>query len=133
LLLALAGAGGTLARYALQKPFEDWAMRVTGLAFPWGTLPINAAGCFLFGLVWALSEPMHEKVLIGGEARLILLTGFLGAFTTFSTFGFETARLVQEGRYVAAVANVLLQCGVGVVLAIAGIGLGRAVMGRVLG
>ncbi|NBC10555.1 MAG: chromosome condensation protein CrcB, partial [Planctomycetes bacterium] len=56
LMLALAGAGGTLARYALQKPFEDWAMRVTGWAFPWGTLPINAAGCFAFGLVWALSE-----------------------------------------------------------------------------
>lgn len=133
IMLAVAGAAGTLARYLLQKPFEDWAIRVTGLGFPWGTLPINAAGCFLFGLVWALSEPIGDKTIISGEMRLIVLTGFLGAFTTFSTFGFETGRLIQEHRPIAAAGNVLAQCGVGIVLALAGIALGRLLAARVLG
>ena len=129
LLLAMAGAAGTLARYMIQAPFQAWAGRITNLAFPWGTLPVNAIGCFLFGLIWSLSHPLAERQMIGLEARLIILTGFMGAFTTFSTFGFETGELLLEGRYGAATLNIAVQNIVGITLALLGIGLGRLVVG----
>ncbi len=134
LSLALAGAAGTLARYAIQYPFQHWTEKATGWSFPWGTLPVNALGCFLFGFVWALADAnVNDKAVISGEARLIILVGFLGAFTTFSTFGFETGELLRAHRYAAATLNVILQNGVGIALAIAGIKLGGLLATRLLG
>ena len=78
LWIALAGALGTLARYGLGGAVQT----VLGQNFPWGTLVVNAIGCLLFGLVWTLAE---ERLLISGHLRFIVLVGFMGAFTTFST------------------------------------------------
>lgn len=99
LLIALAGALGTLCRYWI----SGWVSRQGEGSFPWGTLAVNVLGCFLFGLIWSLAE---ERFLISGQTRFIMLTGFMGALTTFSTFGFETQALLQDGQWTRALGNV---------------------------
>jgi CrcB protein len=115
-LLALAGAGGTLCRYGLSGIVQAWA----GARFPWGTLVVNLLGCFLFALVWGLAE---ERLVISGQTRFILLTGFMGAFTTFSTFAFETGEFLRDSQWVLAACNVAASN----VLGVAGIFLGFAI------
>ena len=74
-----------------------------GPRFPLGTLIVNVAGSFVMGWLFALfAERMH----VAPEVRLIVMTGFLGAFTTFSTFSVETLALLQAGRWLAGAANV---------------------------
>jgi len=82
------------------------------------------AGCFLFGLLWAVLE---DKVQVGGEMRAVLFTGFLGAFTTFSTFIFETRQLLVESQYVLAVVNVGVQNTLGLGSLILGFAIGRLI------
>ncbi|MGQ0792955.1 MAG: fluoride efflux transporter CrcB [Deltaproteobacteria bacterium] len=85
--IMLGGAAGTLARYFVSgfvgKSLEG--------AFPWGTLAVNLAGCLLIGILWELFE---SKAIAPG-ARVFIFTGFLGGFTTFSTFGLEAASLMR--------------------------------------
>jgi len=116
--LAGAGALGTLARYGVGGVVQ----RAFGGAFPWGTLVVNALGCLLFGLVWALAE---ERLVISGETRLILLVGFMGAFTTFSTFAFETSAMLRDAEWSFALANVLSENVLGIACFFAGLALGR--------
>jgi CrcB protein len=116
--LALAGAMGTLARYGL----GGLVQRVCGESFPWGTLAVNALGCFLFGFVWSLAE---ERLVISGETRFIFLTGFVGAFTTFSTFAFETSEQLRGAEWLFACGNVTGQTVLGLVLVFVGIAIGR--------
>lgn len=106
-LVAAAGALGTLARYVLSVGIQ----RAAGDDFPWGTLLVNVIGCFLFGLVWSLA---NERLVINREAQVVLLGGFMGAFTTFSTFIFDTHGFLQDDRWLLATGNVLLQTGVGI-------------------
>lgn len=87
------------------------------MRFPWGTLVVNGLGCFLFGIVWALAE---ERLVISGETRLILLTGFMGAFTTFSTFAFETGAFVRDSEWLLAVTNLIGQNVLGLALVFLG-------------
>jgi fluoride exporter len=120
LCLALAGALGTLARYG----FSGLVQRSFGASFPWGTLAVNVLGCFLAGAVWALAE---NRVSISGEARTIVLVGFMGAFTTFSAFILETGEIVREAQWAWAAGNVLLQNGLGIGVFFLGMALGRLV------
>ncbi len=92
--LALGGVLGTLARYSLGGWVHTWA----GVAFPWGTLAINLLGSFLLGLAIRGAELSS----FSPELRSMLTVGFCGAFTTFSTFTFETISLMQEGAWVRA-------------------------------
>jgi CrcB protein len=119
-LLAIAGAVGTLARYWL----GGLVQRIAGESFPWGTLVVNVLGCLLFGLVWPLAE---ERMLISGQTRIVILVGFMGAFTTFSTFAFETEQMLSDVEWVRGLGNIALQN----VLGIAAVGLGF-VIGRIL-
>ena len=121
LLLAAAGAIGTIARFLLAEVVNHYA----GKTFPWGTLVVNVLGCFLFGLVASLAD---ERQLISDQTRLIVLTGFMGAFTTFSTFAFETTQLARGQHWLLAGGNLLAEN----LLGIAGILLGMAV-GRMFG
>jgi CrcB protein len=118
LWIALAGAAGTLARFGLQAAVQ----RIGGFTFPWGTLAVNALGCLLFGIVWQLGE---ERLRISGEMRFIVLVGFMGAFTTFSTFAFETANLLRGAEWWLAAANFALQNTLGIALLFLGIAIGR--------
>ena len=120
LLIALAGSAGALARYGLGGLVQKW----TAAGFPWGTVVVNAAGCFLFGLIWAAAG---ERLGLSHQVLTIVLVGFVGAFTTFSTFIFETHDLFTNARWLWAVGNVVLHIIVGVATLLGGVALGRVV------
>ena len=118
ILIACLGAAGTVARYFVQ----GWVQRILGGNFPWGTLMVNLLGCFLFGIIWSIAE---DRFLIKPEFRIILLVGFLGAFTTFSTFIFESAELLRDTQWHMALLNLVGQNACGLILFFVGLFLGR--------
>lgn len=118
LLLALAGACGTLCRYWL----SDAMYAVLGRDFPWGTWAVNILGCFLFGLVWILAE---ERGLLSGQTRVIVLVGFMGAFTTFSTYIFESGELLRDAQWLRLALNIGGQNMTGFAALLLGTSLGR--------
>ena len=120
LLIAACGALGTLARYGL----AGWVQRLGGAGFPWGTLAVNLAGCLLFGLVWAYAE---QRLWVSGQWRLVVLTGFMGAFTTMSTFMFETGGLLRDGQMLLAIVNLAAQNLGGLLALFLGWQLGRVI------
>lgn len=118
LLLAGAGALGALARVALSSVVQRSAGDV-----PWGTMTVNVLGCFLFGLVWQASEAWGQWT---ADARLVLLGGFMGSFTTFSTYAFNVATAVQGGRWGIAALDFAVENLVGVAGLVLGLVAGRA-------
>lgn len=100
LAIACGGAGGALCRWWLSSTVQRWA----GRDFPWGTLVVNVVGSFAMGLLAVL---LVERLALGPAWRAGLLIGFLGAFTTFSTFAFETAQLGFDHAGVRALANIV--------------------------
>ena len=121
LWIAAGGAAGSLARYGLSSLVAHWA----GTRFPWGTFLINVLGCLFFGLLWAAIENLYRPA---HGARLLLLTGFLGAFTTFSTFAFESAALLRAGQWAAAFANIAGQNLLGLAALFVGLWLGQSLV-----
>lgn len=120
LLICLGGALGTGARYMVAV----WAARTIGTTFPYGTLLVNAGGSFLLGLLMQLSLSTQ---MISADMRLIIGTGILGGFTTYSTFNYETLALLHEDAWGVALANAaatLIGC---LVAGAFGIGVARAV------
>ncbi len=113
----MALAPGTIARAEVSALVQR-AMP----GFPWGTVCVNLAGSFLFGLVWAAAEG-HQRAT---DIRLVALTGFMGAFTTFSTLMFDTEQLAELSRFGAAAGNLLIQNVAGLACVAAGLALGRA-------
>jgi CrcB protein len=101
LAVAAGGAVGSVARYLVSAV---WLPAAGPHALPWGTLLVNIAGSFLFGLLFAV---LTQYVPHGATLRVALLAGFLGGFTTFSSFSFETVRLFQEGQPALAIVYVL--------------------------
>lgn len=118
--LATAGALGTLARYGV----AGTAQRVFGGDFPWGTLAANMVGCFLAGLFWSMAE---NRLSISGQMRVVVLMGFMGAFTTFSAFVLETSELLRDTQWSWALGNIALQNVLGLVLFFFGLTVGRFV------
>ena len=115
LLIGAGGALGALCRYGL----SGFVHRFLPADYPFGTTAVNVLGCFLFGLVWVLAD---ERVLIRAEGRIFLLVGFMGAFTTFSTYIFETGQLVRDLQWLYAGLNLTCQ----IVLGFLGLALGMA-------
>lgn len=118
LLVAIGGALGALTRYWVGTQAQELGQQ---LNFPLGTLCVNLIGCFLIGLYMGF----HRKGL-PDYTRLLLVVGFLGGFTTFSSFGFETFELIKGADYAVAALNVGLQCTVGLLLVWAGAALAEA-------
>lgn len=117
-LIAFAGALGALCRFGLSVLTQ----RITRSSLPWGTLVVNAAACFAIGALWALLE---DRIELGKDARAFIFVGFLGAFSTFSTYMLETSALIQGERWGWAVGNLLAHNILGLALTLAGLGLVR--------
>ncbi len=98
-LIGCCGAAGAISRYLVSK----WMLVWFGDAFPVGTLLVNVVGCCLFGIV---AQMEIESTAISKETRDMIGSGFLGALTTFSAFGWDTHRRLQEGMWGAAAGNV---------------------------
>jgi CrcB protein len=106
LLVALGGAIGSAARYALAGAVHRFAPPY----FPYGTFVVNVAGCLAFGFIFAVSE---QRFVIGPPLRAFLLVGVLGGFTTFSSFTFETFQLLRDGELLLSGINAVGQLIVG--------------------
>ena len=119
-LLAAAGALGTLARYGL----SGYVNRINGSSFPFGTMTVNLAGCFLAGLIWAIFE---HRFPVSAEIKTIVLIGFMGAFTTFSTLILESNHLMNSSEWVSAATNLTVQNGLGIVVLFVGIAIGKSI------
>jgi fluoride exporter len=120
-LLFAGGGTGSVLRYAVGL----WIEARTGPGFPWGTFAVNVSGCFLIGVLATLAD---EHAWITPAARLALVTGVLGGYTTFSAFGLETWQLVEDGRAWLAVMNVSASVAVGIAAIVAGVAITRQIV-----
>jgi len=118
LLIAVFGAAGTLARYGLQGLVQ---VRV-GSTFPWGTLFINLTGCFFLGLI---GQMMLNRMMVSSELRVAIAVGFFGGYTTFSSFGWEAAKMLEAGEWLRSMTYVAASMVLGLLLSVAGIRLGN--------
>jgi CrcB protein len=114
--VALAGSLGVLARLGAVRCLEPWCT-----SFPWAILAVNVAGCLSFGVAWGAGSGRWPEAV-----QAAVLAGFFGAFTTFSSFAFDCVRLLEQGRVLAAVANVVGQNVLGGLAMVGGIAAGRA-------
>jgi fluoride exporter len=112
-MLAIGGAAGAIARYQLAAVIQA---RVA-VGFPYGTFIVNITGCLIMGFVTAL---LTERLVVNPNWRFLIPIGFVGAYTTFSTFELETFRAVSEGAWSIAGANVAGSCVAGYVALWAG-------------
>ena len=106
LMVGAGGFAGAVARYAIGL----WIGQRWGRSFPLGTLVINVSGSFLIGFLMPL---LTERILANPQWRMLLVVGFLGAYTTFSTFEYETGALLKDGEWFFASLNVILSVLVG--------------------
>ena len=114
LLITLFGAIGTLARYGLQGVVQI----KMGTAFPYGTLLVNLTGCFFLGLIGQMTL---NRVIIPPEWRMAIAVGFFGGYTTFSSFGWETAKMLEAGEWLRGSTYVMASVVFGLLLSVAGI------------
>jgi len=118
LYLGIFGGLGCVARYMV----SGWVYNIAGKSLPYGTLAVNVIGSLLLGLIM---EGSLRSTMLSPELRFGITVGFMGGFTTFSTFSYETVRLLEEGSLVTAGANILLNVTVCVAAALIGIYLAR--------
>jgi CrcB protein len=120
ILIGLGGFAGAISRYLVDGLVSDR----TGGAFPWGTLAVNATGSFLLGLLFAMTA---ERAIFPAEIRSPVMIGFIGAYTTFSTYMLESWVLIESGSYGPAIANLGGSLLVGLAAVGAGLIIGRVV------
>ena len=120
LAIAAGGAVGSVLRYAVSTGVYS----MLGRNFPYGTLAVNVIGSFLMGLLFVL---MVERLDMSAVWRMAILVGFLGAFTTFSTFSIETVNLLQGGDFMRALLNVTVSVAFCLVATWVGFRLGRLI------
>jgi CrcB protein len=120
LLVGIGGFAGAVARWVVDGRISAW----TGGSLPWGTFAVNVSGSFFVGLLFAL---VVERATLPTELRGPLMIGFLGAYTTFSTLALESWRMIEDGAWLYASANLVGSVIVGVVAVVIGVALGRAI------
>jgi CrcB protein len=120
LWIGAAGFVGAVSRYAVEGLVSE---RTRG-AFPWGTFVVNVSGCFILGFLFTL---LTERFLPHPTLRSALTIGFVGAYTTFSTFAFETMRLGEDGAVLLAAMNIAASVAAGIAAVYLGSALGRAI------
>ena len=116
--VGVGGFAGAVARYLL----GTWIAARVGTTFPYGTFVINVTGCFILGLLMGA----FEQNALTPALRLPIAVGFVGAYTTFSTYSYETLRLVETGAMASAALNIVGSNVVGLASGIAGLGVGRS-------
>jgi CrcB protein len=114
LLVGVGGFVGSIARYLVAVLFANQMSSV----FPFATLAVNIVGCFVIGVLFALSDRGN---ILSPEWRVLLTTGFCGGFTTFSTFSYESLRLIQDGEYLYVALYVLASVVIGLAATYVGI------------
>ncbi|WHO71321.1 fluoride efflux transporter CrcB [Rhizobium sp. BT03] len=119
LLVAVGGAIGSLLRYYVGQ----WSLRLMGPAFPWGTLAVNVIGCFVIGV---FAELIARRFNASVELRLLLITGFLGGFTTFSAFSLDAISLFERGEAIAGGVYIVASVGLSMAAVMAGLAVMRA-------
>lgn len=119
-MVAIGGAAGAVARFWL----GGYVAERMGTKFPYGTFLINCSGSFIIGLIVTL---LAERTHWSPNLRYLIPIGFVGAYTTFSTFEYETLRALQDGQILAATLNVVLSVLVGFISVWLGVMAGRAV------
>lgn len=119
-MIALGGAAGACARYAV----DNLVTARLGAFFPFGTLVVNASGSFVLGLLTALAL---ERGVLSPDLRAPLVIGFLGAYTTFSTWMLQSWALIEQGAWISAGVNLLGSVLLGLAAVIAGLAVGRAI------
>lgn len=124
LLLAGAGALGSLSRYGL----GGLVQRIAGAGFPYGTLVINVLGCLAIGFIMQIA--LNSNIM-SATTRVVITIGFLGAFTTFSSFSYETVRLLENGAWLSAILNISGNLFLGLLATVFGIAIGRATLGGI--
>jgi CrcB protein len=117
--LMIGGAFGAVSRWGLHYWIDS---RLSQSPFPWGILLVNVVGCFLFGWLFTLFE---NRAWFSDAVQLAVFTGFLGSFTTFSTFSWNTLELLRSGQIGLALGNVTLSVVAGFLAVWAGWSLGR--------
>jgi CrcB protein len=117
-LIAIFGAAGAVSRYAL----DGWVSDMTHGQFPWGTFVVNLLGAFALGIVVALTT---ERLILSSDWRVALGIGYLGSFTTFSTYTYETIKLAEDGVIGLALMNSVGMLALGLLAATLGLALGR--------
>ena len=120
-MIAAGGALGALARYALGGLVQQWA----GARFPYGTLVVNVSGCLVMGVVMTL---LTERGVVRPTWRFLVPVGFIGAYTTFSTFEYETFLAMEQGGLMLALANVAVSVVAGFAAVVAGVFGARALL-----
>jgi fluoride exporter len=120
LLIGVGGFAGAIARYLIDARVTAW----TGGSLPWGTLVINISGSFAVGLLFAL---VIERAALPAEIRGPVMIGFIGSYTTFSTLALESWRMIEDGAWLYASANLIGSIIIGLVAVTAGVALGRAI------
>lgn len=120
ILIAIFGAAGTLARYGLQGLVQVRA----GSTFPYGTLLVNLTGCFLLALIGQFTL---NRLVISPDWRVAIAVGFFGGYTTFSSFGWETAKMLEAGEWLWATTYVAASVAAGLFLSVAGIRLANRI------
>jgi len=120
LYISIFGGLGCLSRYLV----SGWVYTFSGRGLPYGTLAVNILGSLLLGLIM---EGSLRSALLPPDLRVGLTVGFMGGFTTFSTFSYETIRLFEEGSYLQAGGNILLNVAVCLFFAALGIFLARQI------
>jgi CrcB protein len=117
LIVMLGGSLGAASRFGIGL----LTAKVWGTRFPWGTLTVNLVGCFLIGIVFALADRAR---LLTPDMRLLVITGYLGALTTFSSFSLETVNAARAGMHLQPVMNILANKLGGLACTILGLWLG---------
>src|SRR3989442_15589320 len=109
LMLCLGGALGTVARYGLNGLISAHQTRQFGLPaiFPLGTMIVNITGCYVIGVLAAISGPALGRAWLKPEWRDFLMIGFCGGYTTFSSYGIQTLNLARDGEWLSVAANVI--------------------------
>jgi fluoride exporter len=121
-LVGLGGAIGSVLRYLTSVLAAHWL----GDQFPYGTMAVNLVGAFVIGFVQQIGT---DALLISDDLRIFLTTGMMGGLTTYSTFSYETVRLLETGAWTAAWINVVVTTVVAIGLCFLGMAAGRLLIG----